>query len=339
MFTFDPNDIQRLSALIEDNQFFVITCHTNPDGDAMGSSLGLAAWLRGKGKEAVVIVPDLYPDFLQWLPGSQEAVRADKYPDKAQLLMNMADVIFCLDFNTPSRTEGLEPLLTAAHGHKVLIDHHLDPSPFCELIFSRPQSSSTCELIFCVISAMGGEDLIDKKVAECLYCGMMTDTGAFAYNSGRPDIFFIISRLLERGIDKDKIYRQVFYNYSEGRLRLMGYALNEKLRVWPERHAALITLSVAEMRRFNFIKGDTEGLVNMPLQIRGTRFSAFLREDTEDKKKINVSLRSVGNFPCNRFAAQFFNGGGHLNAAGGKFFGTLAEAEALFEKALEEFKE
>jgi len=338
MFTFPESDVQKLASLIAENEFFTLVCHTNPDGDAMGSTLGLADWLRQQGKTAVVVVPDLYPDFLSWLPGAQESVRADKYPDKSALTMAAADVVFCMDLNTPSRTNDVESSIREAKGHRVLIDHHLDPdTDGFELVFSRPEASSTCELVYTLIEAMHGEEYLTKQGAQCLYCGMMTDTGAFTFNSNRADIFYIISRLLERGIDKDDIYRRVFYNYSEGRLRMMGYVLYEKMRLFPKQKASLITLTKAEMKRFQFNKGDTEGFVNLPLQIRNVRFSAFLREDTE-KDMIHVSLRSVGQFPCNRFAATYWNGGGHLNAAGGRYYGTLAEAVALFEKALAEFK-
>lgn len=337
MEPFLPTDIDRLKTLIDEGSFFTIVCHTNPDGDAMGSSLALADWLTQKGKTAMVIVPDLYPDFLQWLPGACDTIRCDKYPEKAQLALATADVVFCLDLNEPSRTESAEPFLAAAKGHKVLIDHHLNPKDFCQLVFSRPDASSTCELVFKLIDGMGGYDLITKKGAECLYCGMMTDTGAFTFNSNRPDIFFIISRLLEKRIDKDAIYRRVFHTYSEDRLRLMGYLLQEKMEVFTEQKATLMTLSREEMKRFRTVKGDTEGFVNLPLQMKGIKFSAFLREDTE-YDRINVSLRSVGNFPCNKFAATYFNGGGHLNASGGRYFGPLEEAVEHFKKALQEFE-
>lgn len=338
MFSFPESDVQQLAALIAENEFFALVCHTNPDGDAMGSTLGLADWLRQQGKTAVVVVPDMYPDFLSWLPGAQETVRADKYPDKAALTIAAADVVVCLDFNTPSRTNDVEQPIRQAKGRRVLIDHHLDPEAgFCELTFSQPDASSTCELVYTLIEAMHGEAHLSKQAAVCLYCGMMTDTGAFTFNSNRADIFYIISRLLEHGIDKDDIYRRVFYNYSEGRLRMMGYALYEKMRLFPEKKASLITLTRAEMKRFHFNKGDTEGFVNLPLQIRNVRFSAFLREDTE-KDMIHASFRSVGTFPCNRFATTYWGGGGHLNAAGGRFTGTLDEAILYFEKCLAEFK-
>jgi phosphoesterase RecJ-like protein len=333
---FAAADVEALKALIEASHTFVMICHTNPDGDAMGSSLGLANWLRCMGKDAVVVVPDLYPDFLQWLPGAQESVRADKYPEKVRLLLLMADVVICLDFNTPDRIESIAPLLDETRAKKVLIDHHLNPDAFCDLTFSRSAASSTSELVFTLIHSMGGYDMLTKQAAECLYCGMMTDTGGFTFNSNRSEIFNIIAALLAKDIDKDDIYRRVFNNYSEGRLRLMGYALYEKMRVFPEHKAALIALSKEEMARFKFVKGDTEGLVNIPLQMRGIRLSCFLREDTE-RGFINVSLRGVGTFACNDFAARYFNGGGHRNASGGRYYGPLDEAVACFEKALVEF--
>lgn len=336
MLSFPQTDVDKLAALIAEGDFFVIVCHTNPDGDAMGSSLGLADWLVQKGKTAMVVVPDMFPDFFQWLSGAQDVVRYDKYPDKAALALATADVVFCLDINSPNRTEGVEPLIRSAKGHKVLIDHHPEPEAFAELTFSRTQACSTSELVFTLIEAMDGFDALSKKGAECLYCGMMTDTGAFTFNSNRSDIFYIISRLLTKGIDKDSIYRRVFNNYTEGRLRLIGYALYEKMLLFPEQKASLIALTNSEMARFNIVKGETDGLVNMPLQMKNVRFSAFLREDVE-KGRINVSLRSVGTFPCNRFAAEYFNGGGHLNASGGRYYGTLDEAVEHFKKAVQEF--
>lgn len=334
---FRADDLERLKTIVCEGNFFVLTCHTGPDGDALGSTLGLANYLNTLGKEALVIVPDAYPDFLAWMPGSQEILRFDKHREKAELMIAMADVIFAMDYNALSRVDDMGALIAKSKAKKVLVDHHLSPENFCDLSFSYPQLSSTCEVVFRLIVAMGGYDQLGKAACECIYAGMMTDTGCFSYGPCTQEVYLIISMLMQKEINKDRIYNKVFNNYSEGRLRLMGYVLYEKLRVFPDHHAALITLSREEMARFDFNKGDSEGLVNIPLQMKGIYFSAFLREDTE-KDLIRVSLRSQGTFACNKFAAQYFNGGGHLNASGGQYNGTLEEAIEIFEKALEEFK-
>ena len=333
---FNTKDIDCLKAIIGEGSFFVLTCHAGPDGDALGSTLGMAHYLRELGKEALVIVPDAFPDFLAWMPGAQEILRFDKQRDKAELMLSMADVIFAMDYNALNRVDDMGALIARSKAKKVLVDHHLQPDNFCNLSFSYPKLSSTCEVVFRLVMAMEGYELLTKAACECIYTGMMTDTGNFSYGPCTQEVYLIISMLMQKEINKDRIYNKVFNNYSEGRLRLMGYVLFEKMRVFPERRAALITLSREEMARFNFNKGDSEGLVNIPLQMKGIYFSAFLREDT-DKDLIRVSLRSQGTFPCNKFASQYFGGGGHLNASGGQHNGTLAEAVAIFEKALEEF--
>ena len=333
---FNTEDIERLKTIVNEGSFFVLTCHAGPDGDALGSTLGLAHYLRELGKEALVVVPDAFPDFLAWMPGAQEILRVDKQPEKAELMVAMADVIFAMDYNALSRVDDMGVMIGKSKAKKVLIDHHLQPEDFCDLAFSYPSLSSTCEVVFRLVVAMEGYNQLTKAACECIYAGMMTDTGCFSYGPCTQEVYLIISMLMQKEINKDRIYNKVFNNYSEGRLRLMGYVLYEKMRVFPEQHAALITLSREEMARFDFNKGDTEGLVNIPLQMKGIYFSAFLREDTE-KNLIRVSLRSQGTVPCNKFAAKYFSGGGHLNASGGQHHGTLHEAVELFERALEEF--
>jgi phosphoesterase RecJ-like protein len=217
-----------------------------------------------------------------------------------------------------------------------MIDHHLYPEDFCRITISHPEISSTSELVFRLICRMGYFSDISKEGAECIYTGMMTDTGGFTYNSNNREIYFIISELLSKGIDKDDIYRKVYNTYSESRLRLMGYVLSN-MKVYKDYNSALISLTKEEQGKFDYIKGDSEGFVNIPLSIKNVCFSCFLREDTE-KKMIKISLRSVGKFPCNRLAAEFFNGGGHLNASGGEFYGTMEEAVKVFEQALEKYK-
>lgn len=327
--------IQKAKKYVEKGESFVIVTHVSPDGDALGSALGLYHFLLNYGKDNVsVIVPNEFPRFYKWMPGRKEIIIHEKYPDFAEQLIKDADVIFCLDFNEPKRIEKLAPAVVAAEGRRVLIDHHLNPADFCRVTMSYPEMSSTSEMVFRFICRMGMFDLINKQCAECIYTGMMTDTGSFTYNSNKPEVYIIISELIKKGIDKDEIYRKVNQVYSESRLRLMGYVLYEKMKIYPEHNAALIALSEEEQARFNYVTGDTEGFVNIPLSIEDVSFSVFIRED---KDYIKISLRSVGDFPCNIFANRYFNGGGHKNASGGEFYGSLADAVAVFEKGLKEF--
>ena len=290
----------------------VIVTHVSPDGDAIGSSLGLWHFLESQEKTVNVIVPNAFPDFLRWMPGAKDIIR--------------------------SRIDAMADAVAQSPARKMMIDHHLNPEAFCKIIISHPEISSTSELVFRLICRLGYFEDITKEGAECIYTGMMTDTGGFTYNSNDREIYFIISELLSKGIDKDEIYRKVYNTYSEGRLRLMGYVLYDKMQVFPQFNSALIWLTKEEQSKFQYVKGDTEGFVNIPLSIKNIIFSVFLREDTE-KNMIKVSLRSVGTFPCNKVAAEFFNGGGHLNASGGEFYGTMDEAIDLFKQALVKYEE
>ncbi len=333
----EQSKIDHLEKWLVRAEKIVIVSHVSPDGDAMGSSLGLYHYLEGQEKTVNVIMPNAYPDFLCWMPGAKDVIRYDKYKEYADELISQADVMFCLDFNALKRLDKMADAVLAFSGRKVMIDHHLYPEDFCRIIISHPDRSSTSELIFRLICQLGAFDEITKECAECIYTGMMTDTGGFTYNSNDREIYFIISELLSKGVDKDEIYRKVFHSYSVDRMRLMGFVLYEKLQVFPEFHASLITLSDKEQRRFGFNKGDTEGFVNIPLQIKDMRFSVFLRED-KDAGIIKVSLRSVGDFPCNKIANEYFGGGGHLNASGGEFYGTMTEAVELFKIALVKYE-
>ena len=328
------DQLAQMSQLISGAQNIIITCHTNADGDAIGSSLGWAEFLRQQGKEPTVIVPDQFPDFLMWMPNTEKIIRYDKHQEKCDMLLKIADLVFCLDFNVPGRVAAMEQSLCQSPAQKVLIDHHLDPGVEAVLTISHPEASSTSELVFRLVWQLGGFETLDKKFATTIYCGMMTDTGGFTYNSNDPAIFFIISQLLTKHINKDRIYRNVYHNYSEDRLRLTGYVMAEKLVVDNQRHASYYALTKQDLRRFHFVKGDAEGLVNMPLQIKGHKLSIALREDTEKDNLVWVSLRSVDDFPCNKMAAEFFNGGGHLNAAGGKLHCPMTEAVKVAQQAI-----
>ena len=331
-------EIALLRDTINASDNIILCCHRSPDGDAIGSMLGWAEYLKAVGKLPTCIIPDAYPDFLQWLPGTERMMRYDKHAAFMDELIDKADLIFCLDFNSASRTDGMAEKLSASKAKKILIDHHLNPDLETVLSVSRPEASSTCELVFRLVWQLGEFDRLDRKFAIPVYCGMMTDTGGFTYNSTNPEIFYIISLLLTKKINKDKIYRNVYNNYSESRVRLMGHVLKDKLVVLKPYNATYFSLTREDLKRFNYIKGDAEGLVNIPLQIKGTKLSISLREDTEKDNRIWVSLRSVDDFPCNKMAEIYFNGGGHLNAAGGRLECQMDEAEEITRKAIREFK-
>ena len=328
-----------LRSLVAEADTIVLCCHQNPDGDAMGAMLGWGAVMQHLGKEPLMLVPDMFPDYLQWLPNTEKVVRYDKRKDFVDTVLKIADLVFCLDFNSLSRTDAMEEALKNSPAKKVLIDHHPNPDVDTTLCFSRPEASSASELVFRIVWQMGLFEELGKHYAVPVYCGMMTDTGGFTFNSNDPDVFFIISQLLTKHINKDKIYRNVYHNYSEHRLRMVGFVLCNRLVVDDKRHAAYYTLTRADQKQFHFVKGDAEGLVNMPLQIKGLKLSISLREDTERENLVWVSLRSVDAFPCNKVAAQFFNGGGHLNASGGRVYGTIEDAVKTVEEAFRTFEE
>lgn len=315
---------------------YAILTHMGPDGDAIGSSLALCHYLRSKGKQAVVVVPDSLPDFLKWLPGASSIKVHSDDPDGADELVYKADVICCLDFNVVGRIDKVAVSFLYSKAKKFLLDHHPYPGANYDVTLSHPEASSTSEMVFHLICALGDFSCMDLDIARCIYTGIMTDTGALSYNSNSSTLFNVVSHLLEIGIDKDDIYRRVYNTYSESRLRLQGFVLCDKMKVFMDKSTALITLTDEELKRFNYKKGDTEGFVNMPLQISGVLMSAFFREDSESGL-IKLSFRSAGDVPCNRFSTTFFNGGGHQNAAGGEFHGTLDEAVARFMKGLDEW--
>ena len=319
-------------------QRILITAHVNPDGDAIGSSLALKHYLERKGKQATVVVPNIFPDFLKWLPGADSILIYTKQQEQVKAAVDAADLVIVCDLNQPNRLAGLEETIMASKAPRILIDHHLDPDTnFCQEIVSHPEMCAAAEVICHMLNEWGELDSISFEEATCLYCAMMCDTGAFSFNSNRPIIYEYISRLLAHGIDKDQIYRNVFWTASEGRLRLQGYLLYVNMKVLHDRNAAIITLTNEERRRFKVKNGDTEGIVNIPLQMLGTRLSIFINEDTEHPGTMKLSLRSVGDFPCDQMASRFFGGGGHKNASGGKLQCTMEEALEKVKAAIDSY--
>ena len=326
---------KKLKQLIADAKNIVITCHMSPDGDAVGSSLGLMHVLRTMGKYTSVVTPDMVPVSLNFLPGVKSIVVYTRQELLAKQLVKEADLIICLDFNALYRIDRFAPVIGQAKATKVMIDHHLDPENFTDLCISYPHMSSTCELLYNAIGLTGMKRFLNYNSATCIYTGMMTDTGNFTYNSNNSDLYIIIAELLKYGIDKDYIYNTAMNTFSADRLRLMGYAMSEKMEVFPEVGGAIIELTREELYRFNYQKGDTESLVNKPLSIPGIYWSIFLREDAD---YIKVSARSTGDFAVNGYCEQYFSGGGHKNAAGGEFIGTIEDARKQVLQIVEDLK-
>lgn len=320
-----PAQLMQWIALMREAKKVVIVGHFGPDGDALGSTLGLSAYLYSIGKQARVVMPNAFADYLHSIPRAEHVLTYDRNTELVTRHIREADVICCLDFNTLSRLEGLAPLVRESKAKKVMIDHHEGPDDFADITVSFPKMSSTSEMVFRLLWQLGGYDSLTLDAATALYTGMMTDTGGFTYNSNDPDIYFIISQLLRKGVDKDQVYRNIFHAYSEARMRLLGYVMYEKLEVLADGRATVFALTAEEQTRFRYMRGDSEGFVNMPLTIKGVELSVSLREDT-DKGLIRVSTRSETTFPCNLWAAEFFNGGGHHNAAGGSMACTMEEA-------------
>ena len=331
-------ELFELMRIVQSSRRIVICAHRGPDGDAVGSCLGWAEYLTHLGKQVKVVLPNPFPDFLRWLPNSHTIQFYAKHEKEARQIIQDADLIFCLDFTALDRLQEMRDAVAKSSADKVIIDHHLNPDrEMARMTISHPEACSTSELVFRLIHQLGGFEQMTRLGATCIYTGMMTDTGGFTYSSSRPEIYEVISLLLSKGIDKDKIYRNVFNVYSVDRIRLTGYILYEKLQFLADNHASLFTLTREEMKRFNFIRGDAEGLVNMPLQVKGMRLSISLREDTE-RDVVRVSLRSVDDFPCNKMAEEFFNGGGHPNASGGELPFPLSDAVETAQKAIEAYR-
>ena len=316
----------------------VILSHTNPDGDAVGSSLAWAEVLRARGHEVTCVVPNKYPYFLDWMPGIEEVVvfKTDT-EGRAVKAIAEADVLFCLDFNAVSRLEILsETIQGNTTARRVLIAHHLQPDEGFDIVFSHPESSSTCFLVYCLVEAMYGTGAITRRMGELLYVGMMTDTGNFAFSHLTPELFRAVAVLLEKGISIPEIHNSVYNAYTGGRARLFGYAINRKMALIEDGTVAYMSLLESEMRRFQFQQGDSEGFVNYALTIKKVKMSAMF---LAHRKFIRISLRSRGDVDVNLFARKYFNGGGHKNAAGGKSFLSMEETIDHYIRSVREFAE
>lgn len=322
----DTRKVNRFDKLLGAASSIVLTCHVRPDGDAIGSTLGWKHLLESMGKSVNVVVPDNAPRSLSFLPGFDTLAVYTRHEEYCEKLFKSADLVICCDFNQPSRLDKMQRLLEESSCPRVLIDHHVDPSPFADIEFSFPDMSSTCELSFRIMADLGLFVQMNTDAATCLLTGLITDTKNFTVNCKNPDIYEILQHLLEKGCDKNRIVRLALLEKSYGALRLEAYALAQKMEVYPEYHASVICLDKEECERFHYEKGDTEGLVNRPTEIKGVTFSFFLREDADCVK---VSARSVMDFPVNLMCKELYGGGGHVMAAGAEFNGSLEECRKI----------
>lgn len=334
--TIDPVLIDGFKKAVENCKKAVVTCHISPDGDAIGSNLALALLLQNLGKKATVITPDDAPEDMAFLSGYDSIISYKQRPEDADRIINEADTIFCLDFNGIKRVGAMGDTLRNAKAYKVMVDHHLYPEDFCNIVISMPEMTSTCELLYRIIMQSGHSELITLPVAEGIYTGMMTDTGNFSYNSNKASLYTIVADLVGRGVNKDRIHKLTIGTSPENRLRLNGYALAEKMTLYPEHKASLIILTKEDLDRFNYQVGDTEALANMPLAIPTVIWSTFMRQE---KNYVKISMRSEGDFAVNTLCTKYFNGGGHANAAGGEFKGTMEEAIKTYFQIFEDFKQ
>lgn len=322
----DTRKIDKFDKLLESVTSVVLTCHVRPDGDAIGSTLGWKHVLEGLGKSATVVVPDNPPRSLSFLPGFDGIAVLTRHEEYCEKLFRETDLVICCDFNQPSRLDRMQGLLDECNAPKVLIDHHVEPAPFADIVFSFPDMSSTCELSFRIMAELGLYSEMNLGAASCLLTGMITDTKNFTVNCKSTDIYEILQRLLEKGCDKNRLVRLALLEKSYGAMMLEAYALAVKLEIFPEFHGSIICLDMHECERFHYEKGDTEGIVNRPTEIRGVTFSFFLREDADCVK---VSARSIMDFPVNIMCKELFGGGGHVMAAGAEYHGSLEDCRRI----------
>lgn len=324
---------KQLSKLFSASENILIICHINPDGDSVGAQLALYHYFKSKGKNVSLLAPNNLQEFLLWMDGADQINIFIKDRKKGRQLIESADLIIMLDFNQPGRLGDAEEIVLASKATKVVIDHHLDPENFADLLISDSTKCSTSELIHEVVCEINGENFMSKPYAEALYVGILTDTGNFEHGTYSSKTFRIVADLLDTGIIKERIINLIYNNFSSDRLRLQGFALNQRMVVLPELQTAYIYLSKDDLKNYNHVKGDTEGFVNMPLSIKGINFAVlFIEKDNF----IKLSFRSRGHFPSNEIASIYFSGGGHLNASGGEYTDTLENTITYFLEVLKE---
>lgn len=331
---FQSENLNKLKRLLKQSERIVVTCHVRPDGDAIGSSLGLYHFLKSIDKDVTVMIPDRAPESLAFLPGYKDMAIFTQHEEYCLRLLNECDLILMCDFNAPKRQGNLGPAVVESKAIKVLIDHHLEPDIECNLKFSYPHMSSTCELVFRLLAGMGYYNDMTLETATCLLTGLITDTQNFTVNIHDTETYIILMKLLEKGVDKNRIVYETMKSISYSALRLNSYAIFKKLEIFPEHRCAVIFLTADELKEYNYKKGDTEGLVNESLRIRGIIYSVFIREDADC---IKISMRSRLDFPVSTFCKEIFNGGGHVMAAGAEYYGSIEDCRKLLIDSMPKF--
>jgi len=333
----NQTELNRLSGLLHSPANIVVTSHYNPDGDAVGSAMAVYHLMKQLNHQVTVIFPNSFPDFLKWIQESENALLFGNQPKESVNALEMAHFVFCLDYNSPDRTGKMEEALRKSPAMKILIDHHPNPATdFFHFVHHDTSASSTAELVYDFFSLTGLQHLINKPVAESLYTGIITDTGSLSFNCNKSSTYRIVADLIEKGTDAELLHRLIYDNFSESRMRLLGYAVFKKMEILPHLHTAIIPLTLKELGDFDFQQGDTEGIVNYPLSVKSVNFSVLL---TQRSDRIRLSFRSKGDFPANEIAAKYFVGGGHRNAAGGDSFVSMEETIARLKEILPEYKE
>ncbi len=333
----NSEDIEAIKVLLTNPQRIVIIPHKNPDGDAIGSTLGLFHYLKGKGHKVHVISPNDYPKFLKWMPGNELILNFEKEANQALNILMEASVVFTLDFNDLSRVGQMQVFLEESTAAFVMIDHHQEPSNYAQIVYSDVTMSSTCEMVYNFIEYLGDRQKITSEIANCLYTGIMTDTGSFKYSATTSSTHRVVADLIDKGAKNTAIHNKIYDTNTPERLHLLGCALKNMV-ILEDYKTAYITLSQEELDSFNYKKGDTEGFVNYGLTLEGIRFAVIFIENKEEGI-IKISFRSEGEFSVNEFARKHFNGGGHDNAAGGKSDLSMKETIANFVAVLEHYKE
>lgn len=329
-------DIKQVEKLLSTTQRIVIVPHKNPDGDAIGSTLGLWHFLKNKGQNATIISPNDFPKFLKWMPGTADILNFEKENSQSKALIEEATLIFTLDFNHLGRIGQMQAFLEASSAPKVMIDHHQEPSDYALITYSDVSMSSTCEMVYNFINFLGGTSEITSEIANCLYTGIMTDTGSFKFSSTTSKTHRIVAELMDKGAQNTYIHNVVYDTNSPSRLHLLGCALKNMV-ILEEFNTAYITLSQEELDQYDYKKGDTEGFVNYGLTLEGIKFAVIFIENKEEGI-IKISFRSEGDFSVNEFARAHFEGGGHNNAAGGKSDVSLTETAKYFVNLLPKYK-